>query len=112
MIPLPLRAIKGERERRTGAEIGTLTPISVSGAAPEGTPIPGYPGIKWSPTHPPCFIDISKMHRIFDMSSPRGEETGHLLPHRRGMDSGSGAGMMEGIFSFGVSFFILPGGRG
>ena len=29
-----------------------------------------HTGNNMSPTHPPCFIDISKMHRIFDMSFP------------------------------------------
>ena len=39
----------------------------------EGTLSPFIPGIKLSPAHPPCFIDISKMQCIFDMSLHRRE---------------------------------------
>ena len=37
-----------------------------------GSAPPDPPGIKWSPTHPPCFNDTSKMQYIFDVSLPRG----------------------------------------
>ena len=46
------------------------------------------PGNNWSPAHPPCFIDISKMHCIFDMSLPRGESKGDARGRGRGMDLG------------------------
>ena len=52
-------------------------PLDWEARAGEGVgdhPFP-VPGIKWSPTRPPCFIDISKMRCIFDMSFPRGERS-------------------------------------
>ncbi len=66
--PLPSR--EGER-KRTEADVGAAhprrPPVQYFG---EGTPLP-KPRDKYE-THPPSFIDISKMHCIFDMSLPRG----------------------------------------
>ena len=45
-----------------------------------------------SPTRPPCFIEISKMYGIFDISLPRGkganenrEVSGQILDSSRGL---------------------------
>ena len=67
----------------------------------DGRPLLAFPGIQWCPTRPPCFIDISKMHSIFDMSLPRGEgreseETGERASPR------SLAGPRDGRGSRGV----------
>ena len=69
---------QGVRVTRLG-ESSTPSPFTR-----EGRPIPG---IQWCPTRPPCFIDISKMHCIFDMSLPReegreSEETGEWASPR------------------------------
>ena len=44
---------------------------------------PSAPRNKSVPTRPPCFIDISKMQCIFDMSLPRGREEQREAPGRR-----------------------------